>query len=232
MNNFSELPDFFSPEALDSITPDEFESILKKNKESCLFCEPSSSKKILLQTPNFYVTFDDSPLIEGHIMIHTKVHFGCGGEIPEDNFSEFVQLKQQLKQLLATIYGACSFYEHGRAGHCSISNNEILCEHFHLHALPLKEDISSNIQNHFEEITLSSIHSLPQLYEQYDQYLLYENENGIKFYPVLGEIPSHFLRTVISKKIGKPERANWEEVTDLALINNLKQKIKRIYDTN
>lgn len=232
MNQFTKLKDFLSPNALDNIEHNEFNIILKQNRESCLFCKPSSPKKILIETPKFYVTYDDSPLIEGHVMIHSKVHYGCSGELPEEDFVEFIQIKSQLQELIESIYGVCSFYEHGRAGHCSILNSDVLCEHFHLHALPLRADIASKIENHFEEITLDSLSLLHEYYEQYDQYLLYENENGIRFYPVQGEIPSHFLRTVISEEIGKPERADWQKVADLTLINNLKQKVKAYYESN
>ena len=222
----------FSPNALDDITLDEFQRILIENKKQCLFCKPSSSKKILVETPHFYVTFDDSPLLEGHLMIHTKVHYGCSGEIAEDQMEEFTLLKDSVKELIEDIYGSWSFYEHGRAGHCSISGDEVLCEHFHMHVLPLTIDISSDIKNGFKEIIFKDVREIPRYYEQYDQYLLYENKDGIHFYPVLDKIPSHFLRTIIAEKIKKPERSNWEQSTNLEMINTLKQKIKSKYESS
>ena len=150
-NHPSHFPTPFSQNAFDIIDKTEFKTILEKNKKDCLFCKPTSPKKILLETSNFYVTFDDSPLLEGHLMIHTKIHYGCCGEIPEEQFEEFIHLKTQVKNIIENLYGVCSFYEHGRAGHCSISIDDTLCEHFHLHALPLADDISSDIELHHKE---------------------------------------------------------------------------------
>lgn len=228
--NSAQLHPRFSKDALYPIGESEFQTILKKNKKKCLFCEPSSPKKILFETDNFFVTFDDSPLLEGHIMIHTKTHYGCCGEISEELFDEFIDLKSQVQDLIQDLYGVCSFYEHGRAGHCSISADETLCEHFHLHALPFSEDISNEIAHQHEKFILGDIRELSSYYEQYDQYLLYENEEAIYFFPVVDKISNHFLRTIVAQKLGCPDKANWENSTNLELINNLKKKIELKYE--
>lgn len=230
INGSTQFDTPFAKNAFELIGESEFKIILEKNKKNCLFCEPSSPKKILFETDNFYVTFDDSPLIEGHIMIHSKVHYGCCGEVSEELWEELLQLKSQVHDLIIDLYGVCSFYEHGRAGHCSVSTDETLCEHFHLHALPLAEDISSDIAQNHEVFKLNDIKELPSYYEQYDQYLLYENKDALYFYPVVDEIPSHYLRTIVANKINHPERANWEINTNLEFVNNLKKKIESKYE--
>lgn len=221
-----------SPDSFNEIDSIEFEEILKKNKKNCLFCKPNSSKKIIYETDNFYVTFDDSPLLEGHIIIHTKIHYGCSGEIPADQMPEFISLKNQVKNMIESSYGSCSFYEHGRAGHCSILDEDLLCEHFHLHALPLEMDISNEITNvsNFKKILLKKTEDILTYYEKYDHYLLYEHKDRLYFYPVTNKIPSHFLRTIIANNIKHPERADWEDCTNLKMINNLKQKMKSQYE--
>jgi len=225
----STVRDVLSAEAHGIITASEFSNILQENRRNCLFCTPSSPKKILIETHNFFVTYDDSPLIEGHILIHSKEHYGCSGELPENLFKELLEIKDIVYSLVIELYGACSFYEHGRAGHCSISLDETLCEHFHLHALPLVEDISRDIATTHKDIELSSFSDVPKFFEQYDQYLLFEQGDIVHFYPVLTEIPSHFLRTVISEKIGQPERADWATAHDRDMVNSMKEKVKKVY---
>lgn len=51
------------------ISRDEFVKIQEFTK--CIFCEPPA-KKILIETDNFYVTYDACALLEGHAEIHTK----------------------------------------------------------------------------------------------------------------------------------------------------------------
>lgn len=95
-NKSLNFPVPFSSQALNQISDDEFVTILLQNRKMCLFCKPTSAKKILIETKHFYVTFDDSPLLEGHLMIHTKTHYGCGGEIPEELFAEFIGIKNRV----------------------------------------------------------------------------------------------------------------------------------------
>jgi diadenosine tetraphosphate (Ap4A) HIT family hydrolase len=210
---------------LSAINRQEFDNILKKNKQNCMFCQPASAKKILIETNNFFVTFDDSPLIEGHLLIHSKEHLGCSAEIPDESIEEFVNLKLFIQKLIKKIYGQCVFYEHGRAGHCSISTGEILCEHFHMHALPLKTDVSKIVAQKFDQIKVKDLQQIVELYEQFDQYLYFETKEFKYFYIVADKIPSHYLRTIIANSINSPNLANWETSSNVKMINAFKQKL-------
>lgn len=198
---------------------------MRESKE-CVFCIPKS-KKILTETESFYITYDASPLLEGHVDIHTKEHIGCSGEIDAETFDEFVALKKWIGDIITQIYGQVSFYEHGRAGHCSMTLDGAECHHFHIHALPLGVDISDEIATMFKPIIIENEHEIPVLYERYDQYLYFENTDGKKFfYPANKPLPSHYLRTVIANAIGKPERSDWENYGDKEALNEFKQKLE------
>lgn len=106
----------------DPLLRDEFKDIQRFTK--CIFCEPPK-KKILVETKSFYVTYDACALLDGHAEIHTKEHIGCSAEVSEEIFDEFVNLKAWLGKLVSDIYGDVSFYEHGRAGHCSMTLMEL-----------------------------------------------------------------------------------------------------------
>ena len=99
-----------------------------------------------------------------------------------------------------------------------------------MHALPLKNDISETIQEKFERTEIKDFSGITKLYEQFDQYLYFENEKSKNFYIVPGDIPNHYLRTVVADAIDFPERANWESSTNVEWINLFKAKLKDIYE--
>jgi len=45
----------------------------------------------LLETDHFWVILDSSPLVEGHILIHSKGHIGCAGEVESETFPELLK---------------------------------------------------------------------------------------------------------------------------------------------
>lgn len=207
----------------DLVNDEEFNEM--RDMKECVFCKPTQ-KKIFAETENFYVTYDASPLLEGHVDLHTKDHIGCSAEIDPEIYEEFIALKQWVGKIITDIYGQVSYYEHGRAGHCSMTLNGIECHHFHMHALPLNEDISTEVSEMFKPIILQDENDIPVLYERYDQYLYFENTAGDKFfYPANKPLPSHYLRTVIANAIGKPERSDWESYGDKESLNKFKRAL-------
>jgi diadenosine tetraphosphate (Ap4A) HIT family hydrolase len=185
----------------------------------CLFCE-RESHEILFSTDNFVVGFDNFPLTEGHLLIFSKAHYGCGGDISKDILLELVAIKEKVAALLEKAYATVSFYEHGRAGHCvSFGPDERLCHHFHLHALPLPIDISMKIDERFQRINIPFYGVIDTFFNKYGEYLFFENNKGLAgFYPVVDQIPPHFLRTLIANGLSRPERADWESFEDIDFI--------------
>lgn len=207
------------------LSNEEFKEI--KDFKECIFCIPPS-KKILTQTEHFYITYDACALIDGHVEIHSKEHIGCAGEIDSAHYEEFILLKEWIGNLIKAQYGQVSFYEHGRAGHCSMTVDGVICHHFHMHALPLRQDVSEEVSSFLKPIIIQHEDEIPVLYEQFDQYLYFENTKGTKFfYPVDREIPSHYLRTVIAEAIDHPERADWEHYFDKDSINRFKELLAK-----
>lgn len=198
------------------------------SEEVCVFCIPPE-QKILIETNNYFVSLDTSPLIEGHVLIHTKRHINCAGEA-KDTVEELIMVKDYIGSILKDIYGQVSFYEHGRAGSCGVVLNNQNCEHFHLHALPLSIDISDLINEKFEGVNFGDYKLIVDLYEKYPHYLFFENCNQTKYiYPVSDALENHYLRTVIANLIYHPERANYKNYSHskLELINNFISKLNK-----
>lgn len=193
----------------------------------CVFCTPPN-KKILLETPNFFVSFDASPLTEGHLLIHTKDHIGCAAEVDPDQQQELLILKSLIGRMVTDIYGSVSFYEHGRAGHCSIIIDDKICHHFHLHALPITATVNETIAERFRPLVVEDYKQLPSLYEEYGTYLYFENFKGEMYYfPVKDDLEPHYFRTIISDAIGTPDRADYKTYTNLADINAFIEKVNQ-----
>ena len=106
-------------------------------------------------------------------------------------------------------------YEHGRVGACKFGDDE--CEHFHLNLLPVDCDISTKITHPsvLPPIIIESHEELVQNYQKYSEYLYFAVGEREYFFPVVGDIPSSFMRTIIAQCIGKPELADWRRISKL-----------------
>jgi diadenosine tetraphosphate (Ap4A) HIT family hydrolase len=192
----------------------------------CFFCYHPREGEVLA-TRSFSVVLDDSPLVEGHLLIHPREHWGCAGELPPDQMAELVDVREQVRELLLRSYGVASFYEHGRAGHCS-SNGD--CNHFHLHALPIDVSIETPLAARFRRFDPKTYDSMPDLFERMGDYLYFEDHAGrMSYFPASVEIESHLLRTLIANAIGQPERANWESMRDPALVASAYRRFESLH---
>ena len=127
------------------------------------------------------------------------------------------------------VYGKVIFFEHGRAGHCGITYGLDLrvCHHFHLHILPADIDISKTINQKHEQKNMKLYSQIIDMYNKFGNYLFFENTKGDKyFYPASDDsLPTHYLATVVSDYLNTPERANWQNYSNLVEMNITKQKL-------
>lgn len=202
----------------------------KKEKWACLFCEPSEAITIE-QTEHFRVIIDPFPVVPGHVMITSQAHYGCAGEIPPELQLELIALREYLRSELQGHAGPCIFYEHGRAGCCLPKNkNNLKCDHFHLHCLPLDICIQQHLKNKYKCIRITNYSEIMDLFFQFGDYLYFEESDGsMLFFPTAGAfVEPHLLRTLLCYAIGAPERSNWQAYHDPkifvqshAMINNI-----------
>jgi len=198
---------------------------------SCILCSIQQDLKIS-ESNNFCVLYDPYPLLPGHIMIVSKSHYGCAGEVPEDIFQELLIVKNVSEELVVKEYGCSSSYEHGRAGSCMPGEKEDNCQHFHLHILPLKGDINVNLPKiHFEKYI-----DVKDLFLSYGSYLFIENYKKDKFFYMAKDhnIPTHYVRSCISDYMNKSERSDWSKYQDDGLfeksLSQLPRSIWKDYD--
>jgi len=180
-------------------------------EDHCSFCQPDPDL-ILHTTSNFNVILAIGQIVEGYLLIIPKTHCGCMGELPEDLWPEYLELKSLVRQLLEATYGGCVFYEHGRTGVCGPQPGEQLCYHAHLHAVPLRTDMLELLARDFVTREMAAYSELPRLYEATGPYLFYENTGGTPYFVAINRpIRRQYLRHLAAESIGSPELADWRE---------------------
>lgn len=196
-----------------------YESMLSWYRRGCVFCHPHPAL-VLYGTENFQVCFDVAPLVPGHLIVFSRDHHACAGEVPAAHFAELEAVRTEVKRLLRQAWGAVTLYEHGRAGHCLSDGPEHrLCHHFHLHCVPGDTDVSDELVTRFDRLPMSAYHELPEIYAEYGDYLYLETDTGQMSYLVVQEeIERHLLRTLIAKRGGHPERADWRAYADRSVL--------------
>lgn len=185
----------------------------KKGKSECIFCFPYQGMEVL-ETKNFRVLADTFPLVSGHMMITSKAHYSCAGELSVELQPELISLKNIIGDRFKEKKIKIIFYEHGRSGCCLATKiDKLNCEHFHLHCLPINISIADLLEEKFRSISLESYADLQYYFFCHGNYLFFEDPNqNLFFYPTSDQhVAPHLLRTLISNKIGFPNKADWEK---------------------
>jgi diadenosine tetraphosphate (Ap4A) HIT family hydrolase len=198
----------------------QFAELRSQYQRGCVFCAPDE-QLVVANTSNFGVCFDVAPLWPGHLILHSKEHYSCGGELSGELYDEAVALKNVIARVLRAEFGAVTFYEHGRAGHCLTDGPEHrLCHHYHLHSLPADADVTPELKARFTTMPVAEYADLNRMFEEYGDYLYVENDNGEASYCVVdGPIERHLLRTMTSTHLGFPERADWKNFGSYELLD-------------
>lgn len=183
--------------------------VIAGKTSGCMFCDVDGGL-ILAQTDNFYLIRDRYPILEGHLMVISKGHYGCMGEIPIPLFNEIEALRGEAE----AYYEGKKYivYEHGRAGHCvKLSGSQVTCHHFHLHFVPLDVNIHPVLIERYVAKKTTSTSHVPELYNRFGEYLYFENSLREGFYyPATQHVESHLLRTLVCIAADLVHRSDWE----------------------
>jgi diadenosine tetraphosphate (Ap4A) HIT family hydrolase len=167
----------------------------KSNNNDCAFCKRTEISSILKETPNFLLAADHAPLVEGHILIITKQHFACYGEVPAKLDAELFSLKCEVQRFFTHCYTPVVFWEHG------IFKQTVF--HAHLHCFPWGisgYDLDKKLHN----IIVSSQEDVRQWYSTQGHYFFMEDSNrALLFAPeldrYLGIVKNVFWRGIVSR---------------------------------
>jgi diadenosine tetraphosphate (Ap4A) HIT family hydrolase len=166
----------------------------------CAFCKRTEIAYILKETPNFLLAADHAPLVEGHILIISKQHYACYGDVPARLDAELCALKREVQQFFIHSYAPVVFWEHG------IFKQTVF--HAHLHCFPWgisNYELSEELHN----LVVSSQEDIRQWYKTRGHYFYMEDINSaLLFAPemdrYLGIVKNVFWRGIVSRG-GKAE---------------------------
>jgi len=133
---------------------------------------------ILWESDNFFVKVGVGILAPGHVMLISKEHISCFGELPEQLNEELIKVKDDIFTKLKLKFTEPIIYEHG------VYSQSV--NHAHIHFLPSKNEIFDlkNInQKIFKQLKFTEIEDMfqiKQVYQEEGSYF-YLEENGEKW---------------------------------------------------
>lgn len=177
---------------------------------NCRFCNPPDLDRILFSCRHHYVMVSLGQILEGYLLIISKPHIDCCGELSGEAAEEFDWLVGQVEQILISKYGNCLCYEHGRLGSCNAeAGSSIHCHHAHMHFLPLNCGLNAMVGNDFAELNVSSWREFRQTAHQLNNEYLFVKDVKMTLFKPGKTIRSQYLRYKVSEALGAAYLADW-----------------------
>ncbi len=154
---------------------------------NCAFCNPGELAFTLYETPHFLLAADHAPLVEGHLLIITKGHYACYGDVPGVLDEELLSIKEITRQFFTHFYYPSVFWEHG------IFRQTVF--HAHLHCFPwgnIEYDMSGGLHG----AVVTSQDDVRRWYAERGQYFYLEDPVVALLFPPEIERYSHIIRNV------------------------------------
>lgn len=181
-----------------------------KLRENCRFCFPPDKERILKKTKNFYIMLSLGPIVEGHMLIITKSHIPLFQSLSEHLVIEFLAIKRVVRKIFNEKYGGCIFFEHNLSSTSITKRDTPHDYHAHLHCVPTDADILQDIKEFLIPTQVANWDSLRDYARRFSESIYYEDNNGNMYiFPVNKHLRKQFLRYLLAKKLGVPERADW-----------------------
>jgi len=182
--------------------------------DDCPFCNREMFKeRIIAETNNFYIVATLGQITDGgHVLIVSKEHLRCVGDMPHELLGDFSFWVDFTSKVLSFEYGVrpldITVFEHGITGQT--------VPHAHVHIVPARMDFTLNVRKDFPTTKLWTYHAWEEVahyFRKKEEHYLLRKRSPATF-DVLWDnsAPDMYLRTVLAKTLGVPERANWKGV--------------------
>jgi len=182
-------------------------------KENCLFCNYNLIKEdILWESENFFVKVGVGILAPGHVMMVSKNHLSCFGELPKNLFKEFSNFKEELFNSIKSNFSEPLIYEQGAYGQS--------VEHAHLHILPMKTDyfnlinIGDKILRDLKSTKIDDIFQIIDIFGKYGSYMYLEENGNKQIFHTLGIKKGYTFRKEIAMHTGLHGLAFWQNMDE------------------
>lgn len=212
----------------------------KRTYEDCIFCTIASiDEKMLpeydrpiIQTADFFVIPALGQFTEGYVLICPKVHLFNMSIMEPKLFSQFLNLKEQVRTLLFEVYGRKpAFFEHGMASNWKRGGSCV--EHAHIHAIPT--DLLTPptcVSENLEGGRIDDINAVVEYAKLGKPYFFLECPNGTMYLYDANILPCQYGRKIFASEIGIIDEWDWHYYpfkkkmieTSCALKNRMKRK--------
>lgn len=168
------------------------------------------ARRVLHESDSFACVPSLGPLTPGHSLMCPKIHARSFADLPARLDGEFARVKAELRAQLGALYDAeVHVFEHG----VSAVGTRTLCtvDHAHMHLVPLPRGLA-DVGVAREKSWLPCEESLSDLRARAAgrEYVYYETAAGVaRLRAADQEIESQFMRRVIARRLGKPDRWDW-----------------------
>lgn len=123
-----------------------------KGKRSCMICRALEGtyvrkEHILYESKNFFVMPGLGAFFKGYVMICPKRHIMSFAECTPEEFEEFLQVLDDMKYILKSVYGKDVFVFECGTGHDGSGKHETSIVHAHVHLAPTDMPVLKCIQD-------------------------------------------------------------------------------------
>lgn len=175
------------------------------------------ARRVMAESDAFAVIPSLGPLAPGHSLLCPREHVRSFADLSTGLDDECAELTVSLRRRLAELYEAeVHVFEHGMAAHGA----RTLCtvDHAHLHFVPLPRACSAPVPGDPRWSPYDG--SLEELRRAVDgrEYVAYRTPDGRSRVLAAdeGELESQFMRKVLARAHGRPERWDWRVEPDAA----------------
>jgi len=142
--------------------------------DNCVFCNIKQIKsEILLESDNFYLKIPIGLFTPGHILLISKDHLSCFGNLPLKHINEFGNFKKKAVDLITNKFSKPFLCEQGIHGQS--------IEHAHIHIIPsigkkydLSEGIYGKIFLNLESEKVDDFYEVVDYFNKNDNYVYFE----------------------------------------------------------
>jgi hypothetical protein len=186
-------------------------------RDACPLCRLSATEprllfahdRPILTSAGFVVSAALGQFCSGYVLLLSKAHVPTLGALGIRYRREFLELKEEIRDLLKQEYGISPvFFEHGpgssdeRGGSC--------IDHAHLHALPIELDSPPHAARApLAGGRVSSYDAVTDKALRHEPYFYFESSAGHMFLFDAEDLPCQYGRRLMAEFLGTPNEWNW-----------------------
>jgi diadenosine tetraphosphate (Ap4A) HIT family hydrolase len=187
--------------------------------ERCLLCDEMQNSgalstrlgasrndpgRYLLESRNFVLLSDISPLVPGHCLLVSRAHYPSFAQIPRELLPEFCDIRSRGISKVRDDFSPPLIFEHGSGSHDPKSG--VCIQHAHMHLVPLCAPINAWMEDYGEVAELPTCFPTPP--RAHFDYLYYEDQARRAYLLTNFDepLPCQFIRRLLAKHF---TIANW-----------------------